>query len=417
MNRRLPNCDCRMNRRPRRRGFSFAEVMFAVVVLGIGFIMLASIFPVAIRQTASVVEENDGTALTKRAADQFREALINSGDIPNLPATAEPIMLGPTFVGYAPGRMFAFPDPRRMYDAPKPWDTGGIPDGPMDNEEPLATQNKLYAVIKSRMISADDGRYAFIPLYRRDRLADGRPSPWVQLTIVAVQNRTGRNYDPELDFPEPHKSSVPVQDFPDPDPSLNNDDELPTFWPRPVEVLLTEGVAEPDRITIRDIGPNDTPSGANIGLAAPDMWRAAAEGAYVVISDSRVPPGPAGSNVAAGLIGRSNGRVYRLGNEVPAGPAATGSDQVTFELVPGEDMAFDDGPDNTIDATLGGDDIHEQLPIRPVNSPDPATGWAYAFIVGGRPMKEPTKPFDRDANPYEGLAQAMTAFTTFIQVK
>src|SRR5688572_7463003 len=76
-----------------RAGFSFAEVMFAVVVLGIGFIMLASIFPVAIRQTASVVEENDATALTKKAAEQFREALIASGALPSLPSTAEPIEL------------------------------------------------------------------------------------------------------------------------------------------------------------------------------------------------------------------------------------------------------------------------------------------------------------------------------------
>src|SRR5688500_432200 len=313
-----------------RAGFSFAEVMFAVVVLGIGFIMLASIFPVAIRQTATVVEENDGTALTKRAADQFREALISSGDIPSLPATTEPIRLPPTpagaFIGYAPGRMFAFPDPRRMYDAPTAFDPSGTPEGPLDDDEPLATQNRLYGVIKSRMISADDGRYAFIPLYRRDRLADGRPSPTIQLTIVAVQNRTGRDYDPALDFPAPHTGAIPVQDFPLPDPSLNNDDELPTLWPRPVEVLLTEGMAEPDRITIRDIGTFDTPVGSNVGFAPPDMWRAAAEGAYIVISDSRVPVTAA--NVAAGLIGRSNGRVYRLGNEIPPDRAATGSDQI-----------------------------------------------------------------------------------------
>ena len=43
----------RLNPEPRtpnplfRRGFTFTEVMFAVILLGIGFIMLAGMFPVA----------------------------------------------------------------------------------------------------------------------------------------------------------------------------------------------------------------------------------------------------------------------------------------------------------------------------------------------------------------------------------
>src|SRR5688572_13321368 len=268
-----------------RSGFSFAEVMFAVVVLGIGFIMLASIFPVAIRQTASVVEENDATALTKKAAEQFREALIASGALPNLPPTAVPIVTpGGLFVGYAPGRMFAMPDPRLMYNADAP---EGIANGdPNDDFEPLATQNRIWAEVKSRLISEDDGRYAFVPLYRRDRLADGTPSPWIQLTVIAIQNRTGRNYDPTLDMPPPHApTATPPQDFPL--PTFNPDDELPVFWPRPVEVKLTEGEGEPDRITIRDLGVFEAPEGSDVNLTVPDAWRAAAEGAYVVISDTR----------------------------------------------------------------------------------------------------------------------------------
>src|SRR5439155_25661815 len=45
-----------------RRGFSFIEVLFAVMILGIGFIMIAGIFPVAISQTASSQEETIGAA-------------------------------------------------------------------------------------------------------------------------------------------------------------------------------------------------------------------------------------------------------------------------------------------------------------------------------------------------------------------
>src|SRR5271170_6357188 len=40
-----------------RRGFSFIEVMFAVIILGIGFIMVSAMFPVAIQQTQMNVED------------------------------------------------------------------------------------------------------------------------------------------------------------------------------------------------------------------------------------------------------------------------------------------------------------------------------------------------------------------------
>ena len=48
-----------------RRGFSFPEVLFAVAVLGIGFIMVAAIFPVAIMQTQAAMEETVGTAVAR----------------------------------------------------------------------------------------------------------------------------------------------------------------------------------------------------------------------------------------------------------------------------------------------------------------------------------------------------------------
>src|SRR6478752_1573982 len=49
-----------------RRAFSFAEILFAVMILGIGFIMVAAMFPVAIRQTQSTVEDVNGVAEAHR---------------------------------------------------------------------------------------------------------------------------------------------------------------------------------------------------------------------------------------------------------------------------------------------------------------------------------------------------------------
>src|SRR5436309_10144680 len=49
----------------RGKGFSFAEVMFAVIVLGIGFIMIAAIFPVAIQQSKATNDETTAAATAK----------------------------------------------------------------------------------------------------------------------------------------------------------------------------------------------------------------------------------------------------------------------------------------------------------------------------------------------------------------
>jgi Tfp pilus assembly protein PilV len=54
-----------------RRGFSFAEVLFAVAVLGIGFIMVAAIFPAAILQTQAAIDETVGTTVARNGGAQI----------------------------------------------------------------------------------------------------------------------------------------------------------------------------------------------------------------------------------------------------------------------------------------------------------------------------------------------------------
>src|SRR4051812_34104750 len=61
---RFSNFDFGM-KRGARRGFSFTEVMFAVILLGLGFIMVAAIFPVAIRQSQANMEDTAGVSVAK----------------------------------------------------------------------------------------------------------------------------------------------------------------------------------------------------------------------------------------------------------------------------------------------------------------------------------------------------------------
>jgi prepilin-type N-terminal cleavage/methylation domain-containing protein len=67
----------------RRRGFSFVEVLFAVMILGIGFIMIAGVFPVAIAQTAATQEETVGATTARGAAATCATATSLRSLIPN----------------------------------------------------------------------------------------------------------------------------------------------------------------------------------------------------------------------------------------------------------------------------------------------------------------------------------------------
>src|SRR5215218_4301657 len=58
-----------------RRGFSFTEVLFAVMILGIGFIMVAAMFPVAIQQTRTTAEEGNAAAVARGAVKLIEENL------------------------------------------------------------------------------------------------------------------------------------------------------------------------------------------------------------------------------------------------------------------------------------------------------------------------------------------------------
>ena len=54
----------------RKRGFSIVEVMFAIMILGVGFIMVAAIFPVAIQQNQANIEESTGRTVALSGAIQ-----------------------------------------------------------------------------------------------------------------------------------------------------------------------------------------------------------------------------------------------------------------------------------------------------------------------------------------------------------
>src|SRR5213593_3857396 len=97
----------------RRKGFSFAEVMFAVIVLGIGFIMIAAIFPVAIQQSKATNDETTAAAIAKAQVITLQDVLSDgsltvASDLPAL----TPIPAGFGVGSHVFGQVYSLRDPQ-----------------------------------------------------------------------------------------------------------------------------------------------------------------------------------------------------------------------------------------------------------------------------------------------------------------
>lgn len=166
----------RRGARASRGGFSFIEVLFAVMILGIGFIMIAGIFPVAISQTQTSAEEGHAASIA-RGGVAYLEKMPYTSTLMN------------------PDKFAATPDPNRgilrMFDPAM--------DVPVETYDAAGTkvvqQIKPWDMIKGNLIHSDDPRYAWVPLWRRPYDANGQPESYAQVIVVAVQCRNHGRYD------------------------------------------------------------------------------------------------------------------------------------------------------------------------------------------------------------------------------
>jgi prepilin-type N-terminal cleavage/methylation domain-containing protein len=271
----------------RNRGFSFVEVLFAVAILGIGFIMVAAIFPVAIMQTQATQEETIGSAVTRNGVNYLRSGMmVNANKLPYTNAPHTPPALA------NPGRVFSFYDPRI---AP------GTPPNDQTGAELKPQSVALWNSVRGNVIVSDDPRFAFVPLYVREPGAK-----FAKVITIAVRLRTRDAFKP-ADTERRGAACAELE-------------------PRPVRVTTTDGA--PDRLIIENVtsGPLQAMS------AASNAYLAAAPGAYVIISQDTIADDP--TTPFKNEHGQLNGRIYRLGLEL-APPSVTSR---AFELAVGEDM-------------------------------------------------------------------------------
>ncbi|MGH7180176.1 MAG: type IV pilus modification PilV family protein [Tepidisphaeraceae bacterium] len=345
-----------------QRGFSLVEIMFAVIIMGIGFIMVAAIFPVAISQSRTTVQETTAAAVARGAFNTLAQVALGADSVTNYPM-------------------------RATGDAT-------IPVGLVQQLTP-----EMWSAIKGNLILPSDPRYAWVGLYKRD--GDGSNptdpakrrtwAPTAQVWLIPVEVRNRSIYEPK---------SGAGEDLHDPGPTAPG-----SLTPIQVAVEVVDDAdgTGVDTITFHDAGivPGQNPPAR------------VAEGTYVVISDDNISAPPADQTLRP-LVGR----IFRVGVRradldgfgwhLP-GPTWEVAPAYEFGIQPGANAKLGDpqnpkqNPDD--DDILG---IGNSTSIAPNGKGATFNGPVPAYIVGRN-----TTP---TLGAYEGPAQDLGIFTTFIRV-
>lgn len=166
-------------RRTRRRGFSFVEVLFAVMILGIGFIMLAGIFPVALSQSQTTADETVGAAVA-RGAVEYLSTLPYSSQLMRSPQPGTP----------------TDPSPASDGEFHPMWD---VPVRVVIDAAGNTIQTSLWQQVRGNLILPEDPRYGWVAFWRRPNDVTGKPANYAQVVVVAVRVRTHDAYDFQFD--------------------------------------------------------------------------------------------------------------------------------------------------------------------------------------------------------------------------
>jgi hypothetical protein len=329
-----------------RGGYSFPEVMFAVVVLGIGFIMLAAIFPVAVKQSKLTGDETRALALARSVVgsvngiaagsdandfdfyawglDQDRSQGYNINIKPpldpvyanwtgpnftmdNLPLHVGNSLFPATGLGTQKGAGGWFTKPSTGKWGSEPPPSSALAPGRVFG---VYTQ-KGWDWLRGNTINDNDARYGWTVLYRRDGDPNMPPSFWspVMQVYVIVSEVRGRSLFEKTDYGP----------------------DVGQYWTNWLAANPTPGAWSSANLAARyasvrvkndyrnNTQPSDGPGVDSLQFDSKDtyqMGEGLAEGCYVVMSDT--------------------GKVYQLGPKVSAD---------TWELVPGNDLT--DSTENT----------------------------------------------------------------------
>lgn len=384
----------RAARRLGRRAFSFVEILFAVMILGVGFIMVAAMFPVALRQTQLSNDETMASHEAKGAVEvmgdisqlvnpQAPQATAAPGAPPippvtYLPPTNDPWRTDPSLTNYQPAGL--------MVAGSYFWNA--------ERSDQVLWENDFWNAMRGNLILPSDRRYGWVPLYRRDL-----NSPYAQIILIAVQNRNRPAYD-----------GADVTRVTTPANALKY---APTLQAKPVQVQITPGTSgAADTVKFTAVGsfftlsafrsgttpapqPMSAPPGPGTWKApflpadTPDYTSAVAEGCYLVLGGDPFQAGIAQTAPYPPPPASSNGSIFRVGNALPASQQPNANAPTIWELLPGNDTKGSSyvPPANKNQVTL-------------------------AYIVG-KGYSDITRP-DKG---FSGPAQDVAIYTTFVKVQ
>lgn len=347
------------------RGFTLTEVMFAVILLGIGFIMVAAMFPVALRQTKLSLDETIAAQLGRSALGAIEVMASDNLSVryDPLDRSATPALVSDAGTG--------------KYSTLLPTD-GNVEvfHGALANTYQLPTsgavglqETRTWESFKGVSILKSDPRYAWTMVYRRDGNPANPPSTWGDIAQVYIFL---------MERAEPPFAGTP----PVAAPATASDVAfyaqapfLPNLAPKPIRLILTERTEDqdlPDLVTFVDTVTDSYVTPPSID-----------DGAFIVVS--RDPT--------------ARGKVYRVG------PRAEGVTPASYELLPGWDMPVTDP------AVVSGND---NLPARAIGTgiADADQGqWGMIFGKGYSPGAALSA-----APVFEGNNMAVYMYVGFVRV-
>lgn len=384
-----------------RRAFSFTEILFAVMIIAIGFIMIAAMFPVALKQTENSISDTAAAGIAK-SGSTFLAEIAGTKFVSNFQPQVKGVpdqelcVLTPT-VRITAGAKNAwglwlksnnpdkpFIDSFPMLGAPplstsqtipgEVWPLDVAQSAPMMDDQVRLTRiingatvtnvfplfsGLVWPKASQNMIQTGNSKFAWVAFYKRDMMESVNSTgvysfsyaPYAQVILVAVQSR---NVD-----------SFSVSDLTPSTGSLE-----PTKYSN-VQLVApnsaVSGSSPPDTTII---------GGAVIPVTAsnPNQTDRRAPGAFVVISaDSLATNDP--------MHGQLNGHAFRLGNTFTG--TANG-----WEFQPGFTLSAGDAK---VLANMGGG----------------VTFTVYMIGMGHDP--------NQAGNPFAGPAMDVAVYSTFVQ--
>lgn len=336
-----------------RRGFTFMEILFAVMILGIGFIMIAAMFPAALRQTQANVEENQFNTLSHVAQLDMQNLAYTrdagwSMQVPPPPATSTPPHLLDQLTGVVAGDanqpfefdaglpytagsptqiqgtssqnigrpiVYSFHDARLQQLGGMNYDGTSTLNNPSGQVEYAGGQipQLLWDLVRGNLISPDSRQYAWVPLWSRSkRMVKNQPAAAqsIQLFIFPVRSRNKPEYDPQASIvgSSPLKPNPACDVSYDPsnlDPVLVNIGYIPTNTSlAPNGVLSIPFIYQAGGgVVLQPVSP---------GQPGYQTCNPVSEGCYVVLSKHTAKPW-------------FNGTIFRVGQEVTSDGTASSS--------------------------------------------------------------------------------------------